>query len=583
MVAKFNRTRTMNQTKAKQGGGNDKAPRIDELVTVFKPKPDKWYTIRLLGPNFSYGQHWFEVEKQAGGTAKFSKQCLRWNDEKETVDTTIDCPYCEISARGKPGTEYYQNAIIREIQDRMPDDLGVTKAEAKTGFKDKDSDSVTPVNVMRFPAGAVENLRNIGDLNKHGKKGAKEVYDLSDPEFGCDIMYMFCPKATGTDKHKFQKGDHTPLEDNELEYLLWNIEDIITPDSLERAESEAESLVERLVLEDGQEAPSYKKSGSKGGKKKADDDGDDDDAPPKKGGKKPAADDGDDDGDDLPAVGDKVSIEFENDDGDDETVIGEVTKVNAKKITIEDKGGDDHTFAIKDVKISAAKKPAASGKKPAKDEDDDAPAGKKGGKKPAASDDDDGDDYTPAVGDKIKATDEDDDSVTGVVIKVNDKSVTIEDDDEENHTLKLADVTIKLVKAGKKKPAKDEDDDGEEDPKPKGGKKPAKDDDGDGDEPSFAKGDKVTVTDSDDEDVTGVITKISDTSITIEDEDEDDHTFKLAKVKVKAAGKKKKPAKEDDDDAPAPKKGGKKADADDEDEPKPKNGKKPRPSFDDDD
>ncbi len=505
MAAQFSRKRTVGKTTAT--GQKEKAPRIDKLVEMLNPKPNKWYGIRLVGPNFSYAYHWFEVEVTGGKqpTARFPKQCLSYSDADETCDSTINCPYHAIDPKANPGVHYYQNVLVREIQERQPKDLGVTKDEAKSGFKELASDSWTPMRVLQLPPTAIENLRNIGELNKHGKKGAKVAYDLGDEEFGCDLMYMFDPDATGGDKHKFQKGEHTPLEPEELEYLLWNIEDLVTPESEKVAQAEADSLVDRMIVRDK--------------------DGNIIDYTPPGGSKKAAKYDGDAGEEDYsPDVGEDVVLV----DGDDNTFKGTVTAVNEISITIEDADEEVHKFKWKDLESCNPAPAKGKGKKPAaKDDDDDAPP--PGKKKPAAAKDDDDDAPEFKAGDKVVVTDDDDDEFTGTITVITAKSVTIEDAQEIEHKFKISDVKIKAA------PAK--------------GKKPAAKDEGD-DEPEFKVGDKVVVTDEDDEAVTGTITAISAKSITIEDADEDDHKYKISDVKIKPARGKPKPAAKDEDDTP---------------------------------
>jgi hypothetical protein len=461
-MAQFQRTRTLKDTKAK-GGGRDKAPQIRDIVELHDRNKanGKWVPIRLVGPMFSYAQHWIEINKEAGGTAKFPKQCLAYNDETETLDSTITCPYCELTGED-PGIQYYQNVIDRRVQEREPDDLRVSKAEKKTGFKEKDADSWTPMRVLELPPSAVKNLRDLGELNKHGKKGAKEAYDLSDEQFGCDVNYMFDKDAKGGDKHKFQKDEHTPLEDNELAYLMWNIEGMVKPDSEKDATKECERLEEKLVREDGDDdddEPKYSKKGGKGKGKPADDD-DEDDEPPKK--KKAKVDDDDDD--DEPPKRKKAKV----DDDDDEPA----PKKKAKPVDDDD---DDEPPKRKKAKVD--------------DDDDDEPAPKK--KKAAEPDDDD---YEPEVGDKVTVTDRDGDDVTGEVTKVNAKTIIIDDSDDESFTFSRKEVTV--VKAvSKKKPAPKKVEEDDDEPAPKKKAKPVDDDD---DEPAPKK--KAKKVDDDDDD-----------------------------------------------------------------------------------
>lgn len=62
-------------------------------------------------------------------------------------------------------------------------------------------------------AGRIQELK---DLNKKkGKDGKTKTYDLDHAKFGCDILLRYKPKASGTDKYSVDKGDRTPITDEE--------------------------------------------------------------------------------------------------------------------------------------------------------------------------------------------------------------------------------------------------------------------------------------------------------------------------------------------------------------------------------
>ena len=448
----FTRTRSMSQTTG-TGGGGDRAPRIDEIVEIFKPKPNKFYTLRLVGPTFSYGAHWFEVNKKDGGQAKFTKECLAWNDEIEAMDSDRPCPYCDIDPKGRPSVHYYQNVIVRDLQEKAPSDTSVTKAERKSGFKDKDSDSWTPVRVLRIPPSSAANLREMAELNKHGKKGSKEPVAIEDEDNGCDVIYKYKPEETGGAKHQFQKGDHSPLTDEEREYLLWNTENMVTPDELKTAKDEAKRIKPRLTEQPEEEeeaededypSKDKKKGGKKGSKAKEpnfdDDDEDEEDDPPKKpkgkGSKAKAKDDDDD----------------EDEDEDDDPPKKPKGKSSSKKSKFDDDDDDDED----------------------EDEEDDPP--KKSKKK-----------FTPEVGDRVKATDDDDEEFIGKVTNIKGDLVSVKDSDGETRRFNLKSDTIEPLPAKKGSKSKDEDEDDDDPPKKPKGKSSSKksnddDDDDDDDE-----------------------------------------------------------------------------------------------------
>ncbi len=498
MAASFKRTRSLSQTTGKAGGG-DRAPRIDQIVELFQPKPNKFYNLRLIGPMFSYGSHWFEINKKDGGQTKFSKDCLAWSDKIEAVDSDSPCPYCDLDEKGRPQVHYYQNVIVRELEEKAPSDRSITKAE-KSGFKDKDSDSWTPVRVMRLPPGAVQLLREMAELNKHGKKGDKKQYPIEDEKYGCDIIYKYKPDEAGGAKHQFQKGDHAPLTEEEAEYLLWNTEDMVKPDDLKTAKEEAKRIRPRLVgaeeeeseeeEDDEAEYPSKGKKGkseSKGKKPNFEDEDDEDDEPPKKSSKKKPVD--------------------EDDDEDEE---------------------DDPP-----PKKSSKKKPVDEDEDEEDEEDDDPPPKKSSKSKR----------YVPEVGDKVRVTDEDDEVVEGKVINVKGDLISVKDSDGETHRFNMKDDTVEPLKS-KAKPADDDEDEDDEPPKKSSKKKPVDEDEDDEDDPPKKSKGKAKAKPADDED---------------EDEDEDDEDDEPPKKSSKKSSKKPvdddEDEDEDDDEDEPPKKG----------------------------
>lgn len=194
-----------------------------------------------------------------------------------------------------------------------------------------------------------------------------------------------------------------------------------------------------------------------------------------KGKKAPPQDEEDDEDDDEPefSEGDRVQV-LDEEDGD-EVAVGTVESIDTKKVIVEDEDGDQHTFKFSagfTLKAAPAKKATAKGKK--KDE-------------PEPEEEVD-EVYTPEEGDRVKAVDSDDEEVVGTVTAINTKKVTIEDDDGEDHSFKLVDVTLspapkkaKAAAKGKKASPPDDDDEDEEEvkpaKKPAGKKKPEPDDD----------------------------------------------------------------------------------------------------------
>lgn len=493
MKAQFKSNKTFEDAKS----GNDRAPRVTDLVDVLQFPANEWVSLRFVGPTVSYGIHWIETLNKQQKKTSFPKVCLAYDDKTEELDSTRECPWCEAdSEKIRFSPEYYSNAIVRSLQEEEPSKLKEpTKKEAKTGFKEKGSKTWTPVRAVRLTRTLIRELKKLSSLNraKDKKTGESKSFPLSHPKYGCDIQIMYDPnEKTPAKKYMVQKGERTALTSEEQEYLLWSIEGMQEPDSLKDSTKDFERWAEKM--DDGG------KKNKKKGKGKDDEDEEDDDededeedepkkgkgkkgAPPKKGNKKKDDDDEDDDEDDEDDVSD------DDDDEDEKPAKGKKGGKKSKASDDDDDEDDDDDDEDEDEdepKKGKGKKPAAKGKgkKSSKDDDDD-------------DEDDDEDD--------LDEDDEDEKPKKGAKASKGKKSSKDDDDDEDD----------------------DEDD---EDEKPtKKGKKPVK-----------GKGKKSSKDDEDDEE--------DDEDEDLDDDDEDEKPAKKGKGKKPAAKKGKKSKSDDDDD-----------------------------------
>lgn len=437
-------------------GGRRETVKISDLVEMLEwPKKGKGVTVRLVGPIAGRGIHKIKVRKKDGNEVEIQKPCLAYNPKTDDKDSTVKCPYCKMPAElAKFSKLYFGNAIVRELQEDKPGKLKrPTKGETETGFKEMDSDTWTPVRVVRIPSSLMLRIKQLGEKNiVKSKTGDKKHFFPMHEKFGFDLDITFdktLPAASmySADRTESPDGEkYSVLTEDEGNYLLWDTDQVYPAEEFEEAKKEAKSLQDRWggdkdeddEDEDDDEPKSRKKPLSKA--KHVDDDDEDDmdlddeddeDDAPKKSSKKPAAkgkkpaDDEDDDEDDL---------DLDDDDEDDEP---------PKK---------------------SSKKPAAKGKKPVAsddddedddeddedDEDDDEPPKKSSkkpvakGKKPAADDEDDEDDEDL---DDLDEDDEDDE----------------EDEDDEPPKKSSKKPVAKKPAAKGKKPADDEDDEEDED------------------------------------------------------------------------------------------------------------------------
>ena len=391
----------------------EKLPQVKEIVSLLEFS-DKFTTLRLVGKLYAYGTHWVNVKKRDGSRTSFPTACLAFDSETGQRDSTKKCPWCE-HEREHPqpkdqadrnkffgsrfSTDYYVNAISRSLQKRIGTTVDTpTKHEAKTGFKQKDSDTQTPFVVIRLTPSLVRSIKGLKELNVHeDENGDSTAFAVTHPKFGRDVAIKYDKDAAGPAKYPLQIGSDAPLKAVEKKFLQWDLSDLVPTREYKDELNEYTRWAEKLGF--GAKKKSAKDIDDEDADSGLDDDEDEDDKPvkkaakpaPKKAASKPKYEeedeDEDEDEDDEPvkkpvkkATAKKPAPWSEEDDEeseeeDEEPARKKAVKKPAKKVVDEDESDDeDEDEDEKPVKKSA--KPAP--KKPVKkvveedeDEDDD--------------------------------------------------------------------------------------------------------------------------------------------------------------------------------------------------------------------
>jgi hypothetical protein len=294
----------------------------------------------------SYGIHWIETMKKDGGKVSFPTVCLAYDPETEETDSTHECPWCDSdSEKIRFSPDYYSNAIVRGLQEDEPSKkTKPTAKEEETGFKEKGSKTWTPARGVRLTRTLIRELKKLGALNrvKNKKTGETKAYPLSHPKFGCDVNVMYDPtEKTPSKKYMIQKGERTPLTDEEQEYLLWKIEEMQHPMSLKDANKEFERWAEKMDVKKKGKA---KDDDDEDDDEDSDDEDEDDEPKSKKGAKKPVK------------KGKKSSKDEDEDDEDSDEDDEDLD--------------DDEEEEEKPKKKGKKEEKKSKGKKKAKDEDD---------------------------------------------------------------------------------------------------------------------------------------------------------------------------------------------------------------------
>lgn len=236
-------TSNISSIKTSQTQGKDLCVREDTIVDIYPYPSGKAVVLRLFGPVMSVGKYWVTTKKRDGKKGQFPIGCSSWDPMQGTRDPNKDDPWRDYEQKeydeGIPRdehkvrftVEYFCNAIIRSIQERPPRDMPEpTAEEAKTHFKDKDSDSWTPVRVVRLPLSVLDKVQKYKAMNvvRSKKTGRTATFDLTHEKFGCDITVMYDEKAAGAMKYTVNKDARTPLTEEEMNYLVWDLDRLYT-------------------------------------------------------------------------------------------------------------------------------------------------------------------------------------------------------------------------------------------------------------------------------------------------------------------------------------------------------------------
>ena len=349
--------------------GNDSA-RIEELIDVFKWPDGKWVQVRLMDRGLlPISTHWVPIiGSKTGKESKIPRLCLNI-DPASGKALKGKCPYCELGDTARAQDHYYFNAIIRELQEDQPKKaVKPTSAERETGFKDIDSRSWTPVRAIRLPGGLLDQFKAQKDLNKHKSKktGETKKYAINHDKYGVDFNVMYDSSIKGGQKYKISKEGRTPLTEEELEYLVYDLDGAAIAKemglkTLEEALRDVKTLTlaggkggkdddekskGRRVIDDDDDVdldeddePKKKGKKSKHRDDDEDEDEDEDDAPFKKKGKKSKHRDDDEDEDEEPKK--KKGKKSKDEDEDDEDDEDEKPSKKSKKSKHRDDDDDD--------------------------------------------------------------------------------------------------------------------------------------------------------------------------------------------------------------------------------------------------
>ena len=250
--------------KKKRIHGDRKRPRLEDVVELAN-LIKKFKEFRLVGPLVCYAMWWFTVSTKDGRQVSFPKPAVSFNPETGELDNSVEDPYRDCQAEKRLQVVYLHNAIDRATQENEPKRKPrPTREENESGFKVKESDTWTPVEVIRVPPTIAQQMQDFESLNRWKKTNSKtgravtRTFDISHPRFGRDISIAYDKDASSPGNYyNLSLSDKSPLTEEEMDYLIWDIEGLanegmpFAPDSIEEARLEAASLEGRATGDSG--------------------------------------------------------------------------------------------------------------------------------------------------------------------------------------------------------------------------------------------------------------------------------------------------------------------------------------------
>lgn len=261
-----------------------KSPRLDDLLPIHKFKSGVFYNFRFIGAPYTYAEHWIKIITNAGKETSVRKLCLSY--DHASGEHKGKCPYCDVLG-DNPRVVTLQNAIERKLQKnepaRRPKPL---KSEtildqlpwADSGefyFKEKDSETWTPVVPIRITSSPSQRINDYAALNKEtDKKGNETIYGPEDPDFGFDIQMKYDENQSAANAYFVNKAKPTELSDEEMDYPIYDlmVEEV---EKFTVAQKNADELLDKLSDSDNKDGGKSsgrddRSSGGKGGKSRRD-------------------------------------------------------------------------------------------------------------------------------------------------------------------------------------------------------------------------------------------------------------------------------------------------------------------------
>ena len=263
----------------------------------------KMELIRLIEPLQVYGSHTVQTLKRDKTRTRFTTPCLAWDRETLKIDRTKKCPWCDhmtaFPSEDKESSQVsfsstaYANGFLRATQKNPPELTEPTRKEAKTGTKDKESDTETIWKVFRLPVSVLNKLKELKQINAvELPDGNTQNFSVLHPRYGIDVRISHDKTKSPAQQYSVvPKEGSTPLRKTDMQYLRWDLDDLQELPTYEDAKDEYMRWADRNGQPNAY-AKSKKSSKADEYGEDPDDEGEgfdeDEDPPPRKpAGKKP--------------------------------------------------------------------------------------------------------------------------------------------------------------------------------------------------------------------------------------------------------------------------------------------------------
>lgn len=285
-------------------GGGSKLRQPADTVDLHQ-YGSKMELIRLIEPLQVYGSHTVQTLKRDKTRTRFTTPCLAWDRETLKIDRTKKCPWCDhmtaFPSEDKENRQVsfsstaYANGFLRASQKNPPELTEPTRKEAKTGVKDKESDTETIWQVFRLPVSILNKLKEFKQINAvELPDGSTQNFSVLHLRHGIDVRISYDKTKSPAQQYSVvPKEGSTPLRKADMAYLRWDLDDLQELPEYEDAKDDYMRWADR----NGQpNAYAKSKKASKADDYDADDDADegdgfdeDEDPPPRKpASKKPS-------------------------------------------------------------------------------------------------------------------------------------------------------------------------------------------------------------------------------------------------------------------------------------------------------